>query len=313
MTTRDLIDPEVYPAIDAMPQVDLNDIDLPRLRAFQAKQYELENADARGVERRETIVPGKDGSPPVRCLIYAPKNRTGLVPAYLHLHGGGYIVGAPEMSDLNNVRLCSELGIIVVSVDYRLAPEHPFPAALEDAYASLAYLFDTANELGVDKSRIGFGGESAGGGLAATLSLHARDKGEFNPIFQVLIYPMIDDRTGSECDADPLVGEFVWTRDYNKFGWDAYLGSGPRSAPAAAARAEDLKGLPEAWIFTAQFDLFRDENLDYAQRLMKAGVQTELSVFPRTMHGFQGARDSKVSMRFYADVISALRRGLRTN
>ena len=143
-------------------------------------------------------------------------------------------MGSPEMSDPLNVFIAAQLGITILSVDYRLAPEHPLPAPLDDCYAALAWLHGNAQTLGVDPGRIAIGGESAGGGLAAALALHARDRGEYPICYQLLTYPMLDDRTGTpESPADPLTGEFVWNRDKNKFGWDCYFGNSPREAPGA--------------------------------------------------------------------------------
>lgn len=313
MTTRHLLDPEILPALDAFPDISLDKDALPLIRQAAAQMLQLTDAEARGVIREEVMVSGfAEDQPDVRCLIYRPKASTDRLAAYLHLHGGGYILGSPEGSDAHNVSLAEQLGIIVVSVDYRLAPEHPVPAALHDSYAALAWMHNQAADLGIDTDRIAIGGESAGGGLAASLALFARDQGAFSICFQMLTYPMLDDRTGSAANpADPLTGEFVWTRERNQLGWSYYLGATEPAAPHAPARAERLDNLPPAWISTAALDLFRDENIDYAQRLLKAGVPTELIVYPGACHGFQMAPNAMVTKQYLRDHAEALSRGLR--
>jgi len=221
-------------------------------------------------------------------------------PALLHLHGGGYVKGTARGSDATNAALAAELACVVASVEYRLAPEHPYPAAVEDAYAALRWLHDEAAALSVDPARIAISGESAGGGLAAALALLARDRGGPGILFQNLIYPMLDDRTGSTVDAGPLAGEFVWTPENNRFGWSALLGTAPGGedvpAYAAPARAEDLSGLPPAFISVGALDLFLEENLAYATRLIRAGVPTELHVFPGAYHAFDAVPTARSSM-----------------
>lgn len=313
MTTRHLLDPEIIPALDAFPQFSLDKESLPLIRQAASQAVQLADTDAQGVKREEVVLPGwGDGAPDVRCLVYQPKNRTGVTGAYLHLHGGGYILGAPEGSDQHNVNLVSRLGIVIVSVDYRLAPEHPAPAALNDSYTALAWLHQNAEEIGIDPDRIAIGGESAGGGLAAALALFARDRGEYPIRFQLLTYPMIDDRTGSDdYPGDPLTGEFVWTRERNQLGWAYYLGETDPSAPVVPARAASLKGLPPTWLSTAALDLFRDENITYAKRLLQDGVPTELILYPRACHGFQMAAMAGVTKQYLRDHAEALARGLR--
>lgn len=283
------------------------------IRQAAAQLAELADANARGVVREEVMVPGRTpDDPSVRCLLYKPQDLSELTGAYLHLHGGGYILGSPEGSDLHNIQLAASLGIVIVSVDYRLAPEHPVPAALNDSYAVLAWMHQNASDLNVDPNRIAIGGESAGGGLAATLALFARDQGEYPICYQMLTYPMIDDRTGSDAQpGDPLTGEFVWTRARNQLGWAYYLGDASPAAPHAAARAESVSGLPPTWISTAALDLFRDENINYAQRLLMAGVATELIIYPGACHGFQMATEARVTKQYIRDHAEALARGLK--
>lgn len=315
MTTFDLLDPEILPALKAFPDVSLERSGLPALREAAARAIKLSHAEDFGVSRSETRIPGiTPDKPEVRCLVYTPQTRTGLSGAYLHLHGGGYIAGSPEASDLRNVRLARALGIVVVSVAYRLAPEHPAPAALEDAYAALAWIHLNSDKLGIDTGRVAIGGESAGGGLAAALAQYAHRAGEYGICFQALTYPMLDDRTGTPAQpGDPLTGEFVWTRERNQLGWSYYLGEANPSAPYVPAMATNLDGLPPAWIGTAALDLFRDENIDYAQRLLKAGVSTELIVYPGACHGFQMAPEASVTKQYLRDHTEALGRHLQSS
>ena len=184
--------------------------------------------------------------------------------------------------------------------------------ALDDCYAGLAWLHEHAQELGVDLERIGIGGESAGGGLAAALAIKARDAGEYAICHQHLTYPMLDDRTGTpEQPGDPLVGEFVWTRQSNQYGWRSYLGDAPAQAPQVPARLEEFSGLPATWMATAALDLFRDENLSYAHRLMQAGVRTELISYPAACHGFQMVPGTELGARYAKDHLQALAKGLQ--
>ena len=307
MTTRRLLDPELRDHIDLFPKFDLYDGALEELRALARMRSALGDPDDFGVEREELYVPG-DGHNP-RCLLYKPKPMGEDRPAYLHIHGGGYIAGIPETSDAINMAFCSDLGLVVLSVDYRLAPEHPIPAPLDDCYAALRWLHENASALGINPDRIATGGESAGGGLAAALAIRARDEGEYSICHQHLTFPMLDNLTGSESNpADPLTGEFVWTRRNNQFGWESYLGDADAVAPQVPARVENYEGLPSTWMFTAALDLFRDENIAYAQELMKAGVRVELVSYAGACHGFQMAMESRMTKRFYTEHKQALAR-----
>ena len=314
MSTKHLLAEELYPIIDAVPSVDITDEHLPTIREQSAVRNRLADAQAVGVTRQEVTIPAYPGSADnqeVKCLLYTPNNSDSGRPGYVHIHGGGYIMGSAEGSDIGNLAICSKLGVVVLSVEYRLAPEHPIPAPLDDCYSGLAYMHNNATDLGVDNSRIGIGGESAGGGLAAALAIMARDKGEYAVCHQQLTYPMLDNLTGSEEQpGDPLVGEFVWTRQRNQYGWRSYLGDAPAQAPQVPARVKDFSGLPSTWMFTAELDLFRDENLDYAKSLMQAGVHVDLEVFSGACHGFQMLPGTKLGRRYIDSHMAALGRGL---
>jgi acetyl esterase/lipase len=259
-------------------------------------------------------IPGSKGQPPVDIYVINAR-KEGRHPAILHTHGGGYIAGSalsavPDMQDLSRLLDC-----VVVTVDYRLAPETTYRGSIEDNYAGLKWLHDNAAALGVDPARIAVMGESAGGGHAALLAITARDRREVPVAFQCLIYPMLDDRTGTTRQVPPHVGKLIWTAASNRFGWESFLGTsaGGRTAPVGAvpARVQNLAGLAPAFIGVGSIDLFLDEDVDYAQRLNAAGVPTELIVVPGAFHGFDSLpAPSKVAKWFNAAKLDALRRGL---
>ena len=244
---------------------------------------------AKDIRIENLFIPGPGERTRIRLRIYAPKPAAGAAPVLLWLHGGGYVMGRPEMDD----RVCAEYvrqaGIAVVSVDYRLAPKHPFPAALDDCTAALAWVVSQAGHLGIDATRIAIGGESAGGGLAAALVQRTYDRREITPVFQLLVYPMLDDRTVLRTDLDDSQG-VLWDQQSNRFGWQSYLRKdcGAEEAPvyAVPARRDDLSGLPPAWIGVGSLDIFHDEAVAYAQRLKAAGVAGELKLVPGAFHGF---------------------------
>jgi len=308
-STRYLLDPELYPLIDA-PEIALSAAMLPDYRKLRSTEVIMADTDKLAVDREEVLIP-LSGGPDVRCLLYTPRKQYSRTAGYLHIHGGGYVLGNVEGSDLANALIASRLSIVVLSVDYRLAPEHPIPAPLDDCYSGLEWLHQNAKRLNINPAQIGVGGESAGGGLAAALAILARDRGELPICHQHLTYPMLDNLTGSEGhEGDPLVGEFIWTRERNRFGWECYLGNADPVAPQVPSRVNDYSGLPSTWMFTASMDLFRDENLDYARQLLAAGVPTDVLIYSRACHGFQLLPGTKLAKRFRADHLQALSRGL---
>lgn len=266
------------------------------------------------LEISELTVPGPDGVGEVSLRLYRPTAITSAAPALYWIHGGGLIIGQPEQDDRANIAFALELGITVAAVRYRLAPDHPSPAAIEDVYAGLLGLVANAHDLNIDVNRIAIGGASAGGGLAAALALLAHDRGEITPAFQLLVYPMLDDRTAVRSDIDTR-NLRMWTQKSNHFGWSSYLGVEPGSPDvspySAPARREDLSGLPPAWIGVGTLDLFHDEDVDYARRLTESGVPTELFVVPGAFHGFDAVlRNASVSKEFLSRQIEALRQAL---
>ena len=265
---------------------------------------------AASVERR--TVPGAAGAPPVPVVVIGAKAGGARRPAILHIHGGGMILGRVADTIVASQRLAAELDCLVVEVDYRLAPETPFPGPLEDCYSALSWLYDNAAALGVDRARIAVMGESAGGGLAAMLAIAARDRGRIPVCYQLLIYPMLDDRTGSTRRVPPFIGTIGWNERGNRFGWSSFLGrpAGSPTVPygAVPARVVNLAGLPPAFIGVGSIDLFVDEDIAYAQRLVGAGVATQLQVTPGAYHGFDSiAPQSRAATAFSASWKSALR------
>jgi acetyl esterase/lipase len=292
---RGLVAPELLPLLDVLPSFDFNEQVLHAVRAGTAIGSQNRpplSPEQQAVACEERFVPGPAGAPEVRVLVYTPPGQKTVMPrpAYLHMHGGGFVIGNPEINDGSNRSLAAELDCIVVSVDYRLAPETRFPGALEDCYASLLWLYAEAERLGIDRSRIAIGGESAGGGHAVALALLARKRGNIQICLQLLDSPMLDDRTGSSAEPHPHCGEFVWTPNSNRFGWRSLLGAEPGGpevpVEAVPARAADLTGLPPAFITVGALDLFLEEDMEYARRLIRAGVPTELHVIPGAFHGF---------------------------
>ncbi|MFD9895792.1 alpha/beta hydrolase [Amycolatopsis sp. NPDC059027] len=306
-------DPEIAAAIPMLPNTDLTDLAAARSMLNEAVAELYGDVDTTGVAIREEFVPGPEGAPDVRVRIYTPE-RLAAPAAILDVHGGGFIVGDLEIDHASNVGLARELGVVVVSVDYRLAPEAPFPAGLEDCYAALVWTAKHADELGVDPARIVIHGESAGGGLCAALALLARDRGGPSIAFQFLGIPELDDRLET-----PSMRAFVdtplWNRPRAELSWDHYLGAGVRGTGgvpvhAAPARATDLTGLPPAYISTMQFDPLRDEGIAYAQALLAAGVTVELHLFPGTFHGSAIVEHAKISKREAAERLAVLARVL---
>lgn len=266
----------------------------------------------------ERSIPGPSGAPPVTIYI---ANSSGPLPsprgAILHIHGGGFISGSARLGLRALQNMAERLNCVAVSVDYRLAPATRFPGSLEDNYAALLWLHNHAEELGADRARIALFGESAGGGHVAMLAIAARDRGVVRPVLQAMLYPMLDDRTGTPGGAPipPGAGHIVWTPQRNVEGWSALLGQRPGLAdvPAGAvpARTSDLQGLPPAFIAVGTLDLFVEEDITYAGRLIESGVPAELLVVPGAYHGFDIlAPSAAVSRSVHAVLETAIAQAL---
>lgn len=305
-------DPELAPWISMLPSFDFTDIATLR-NADESMMEHLPRYDPPvPLTIRDMVVPGE---PDVPVRVYAPADQEGPLPGLLYIHGGGFILGNITMFDGDAKRIAAEVGAVVVSVEYRLAPENPFPAGLDDCYAALIWTAKSAVELGIDPARLAVGGDSAGGGLSAAVALLARDRGGPELCFQYLGIPELDDRLDT-----PSMRAYhdtpLWHRPAAEFSWDSYLGGpGVRgtegvSPYAAPARMADLSGLPPTFVNVCQFDPLRDEGIAYAQRLAQANVPTELVLYPGTFHGSGMIAQAAVNTRIINDQLAALRRAL---
>ncbi len=282
-----------------------------RLEAQDAAALRANRPRMDGVDFADRVIEGSQGLP-LAVRLYRSLTPNAHQPVLLWLHGGGYLLGTLESDYLLCSRIARDLQCAVLAVDYRLAPEHPFPAALDDAHAALQWLRTQAGALGIDPARIAIGGASAGAGLAAGLALLNRDRGGATPLLQLLIYPMLDDRNETPSSRE-ITDARVWDRTKNLYAWRCYLGSssgGDTVSPyAAPARAADLHGLPPTYLAVGALDLFVDEDVAYAARLLQAGVPTELQVYPGAFHSFDGAVPSApIARRFTANYLDALAR-----
>ena len=315
MEFEDRLDEQSRAYLETSPEVDLSDISKARENLDDLVEDLFSHPeDVPGVDVENHWAPGRPGDPDVMVRVYTPTDLQGPAPGYLWIHGGGMVVGTASMEDHQSKSTAVEMGCVVASVEYRLAPENPHPAPVEDCYAALKWLAENSDSLGVDRKRIAIGGASAGGGLAAALALLTRDRGEVEIIFQQLIYPMLDDRNITHA-SHFVQHPKVWNRQSNIIGWSALLGkpagSDDVSPYAAPARAEDLSGLPPAFVIVGELDLFVDESIDYAKRLIQAGVSTELHVFAGAFHGSElMIKTSETSRRFKETTKAALRQAL---
>jgi acetyl esterase/lipase len=309
-----LVDPELLSVLKQFPAFDLTAEMVHQFRQTPGIPP-LPDPAPQPVERH---IPGPPGAPEVRLWTVDPAPLEKGKPLLLHMHGGGFMMTDPGWMPLLQ-EIATDCHCVVVSVDYRLAPETHYPGALEDNYAALKWVHAHAAELGIDRSRIAVGGESAGGGHAARLAIHARDRNKEDVpiVFQLLIYPQLDDRTGSSHPAPPALGHFMWTPSANRFAWSSLLGvpAGSSKVPVAAvpARVASVAGLPPAWIGVGSIDLFAEEDMEYARRLVHAGIATELLVVRGAYHGFDRlVPDAEVSRQFNASWKSALRKAFAT-
>ncbi len=254
-----------------------------------------------------------DANQPLRGRVIGAPPDGSARPVMLWIHGGGYVIGTAKQDDGLCARFARRLGMTVVSVDYRLAPEHPFPAPLDDCFAAYEFIHREAASLGVDPSRLVIGGQSAGGGLAAALTLLVHDRKRPAPRLQLLVYPMLDDRTVER--AIDGRAHRLWDQQSNRYGWTSYLAQAPGSPGitdlAAPARRVDFSGLPPAWIGVGSCDLFHDEDLAYAAALRDAGVTTTLEIVEGAFHGFDAALPkAAVSRRFFESYVAAIEKAL---
>jgi acetyl esterase/lipase len=308
--SRHLVIPEAHAIVDAVGSA-LNAKSVGELRAMiTAMVAALPPPPENGVSvfERRIATPAGD----VRLLIYTPPGQAKALPVHIDIHGGGYISGSADIDASICRAICVAVHCAVVSIDYHLAPEVLFPGALEECYATLEWVAKNGASMGWDATRVSVGGESAGGGHAAALAMLARNRGGPKISLQMLGQPMLDDRTGSTSEPHPYTGEFVWTEELNRLGWTSLLGvkAGSANVPAGAvpARVEDLTSLPPTFIVVGALDLFVEEAIEYARRLMRAGVPTELHVLPGAFHGSAAmapqANSSKAYMQLQFDALT---------
>ncbi|MEV4709311.1 alpha/beta hydrolase [Actinoplanes sp. NPDC049316] len=315
MSRRDLIDPEVRVPLDqlleAMPGGFNAIADIVQRRAAVTEMLSaIEVPENPNVVKEDRTVPGPQGEPDISVRIYKPVNVAAPLPGIFFIHGGGMILGSVEGEDPVATLICDQVGAVVVSVEYRLSPENPHPAPAEDCYAGLRWTAEHAEELGIDPQRLAIYGASAGGGLTIATALMARDRGGPALAFMMPIYPMVDDRNETASSYE-ITDIGIWDRAGNLEAWAWYLGGKPADQYAAPSRAEDLSGLPPAFIDVGTVDLFRDEDIAFAQRLMAAGVPTELHVHPGSYHAAETfAADAALAQRIWALRIDALKRAL---
>ncbi|MBA4026365.1 MAG: esterase [Gordonia sp.] len=317
MTTFPTMDPEFAAAITMLPNIDFSDLTTARTTFDALTDSLVADLSYDGVNVREIAVPGLDNDPDITIRFFTPENAHTSLAALLWIHGGGFAVGAAVLSDPYCIDVVRELGCAVASVEYRLAPETPFPGPLNDCYAALTYVHAHADELGIDPERIAVGGQSAGGGLAAGTVLKARDEGIVPVAFQLLEIPELDDRL-TTASMTKFVDTPMWHRPNAILSWQYYLGESYSeqdardvSIYAAPARATDLTRLPPTYLCTMELDPLRDEGIDYALRLLHAGISVELHSFPGTFHGSALVPTAEVTQRGHTEKLNALRRGLR--
>jgi acetyl esterase/lipase len=312
MNTLHLVDPELANSINGIHTLAPTYDSLPKLRVSLA-EFQSSAPDAPGVVMEERFTFRPDGSK-LRLLVYLPADtiRKG---GLLWFHGGGMIMGTPDQYDAQSRFFSYKFNCVVVAVDFRLAPEAPYPAGLDDCYYALQWLHQNAIALNIPLERIAVAGESGGGNLATALTLYAREKGGPAISAQFLQYPMLDDRTGTSYEVKPLpnVGEFLWQAASNRFAWECVLGHLPGAIIprgfAAPARVEDLSNLPETYIYVGDLDLFLGECLRYVQNLLKNGVLTELHLYRGAYHGFMSfSKGTKLTIRAEVDFWGAMER-----
>jgi len=315
MSRRDLIDPDVREPLDLLQQAipggfnTIPDIVVRRATVSQMLAS-MEIPPNPNVRSEDRAVPGPEGAPDISVRIYRPADATGTLPGIYFIHGGGMILGDVAGEDPVASAICEHVGAVVVSVEYRLAPENPYPAPVEDCYAGLLWMAAHATELGFDPDRLAVYGGSAGGGLTIATVMLARDRGGPAIKFQMPIYPMIDDRNETPSSHE-ITDIGLWDRAGNIEAWKWYLGDGKPDQYAAPARAEDLAGLPPTFIDVGTVDLFRDEDIEFAARLLRAGVPVELHVYPGAYHASEFfVPGAALSRRMSETRLCALRRAL---
>jgi acetyl esterase/lipase len=310
------IDPELLAAYKNEPPLDLARNGLENFREFFSNLVGSPNLPSDpAVTVYDLMIPGPNSGERLRLRIYKPIKLEKNSPGIYWIHGGGFLFGEPEQDEAQSLRWAKEVGAVVVAVDYRLAPEHPYPAALDDCYAGLVWFAREAKSLGVDKNRLAVAGASAGGGLTAAVALKARDLGSPSLAFQAPLYPMIDDRFMTPASREDF-GLKVWNNTDNLYAWKAYLGEVAGTEEAneymAPARAKDLSGLPPTYTCVGDLDPFRDDAINYVARLAQARVPVEFHLYPGAYHAFElMAPEAEISRRAMDEYVSVLKKVLK--
>ena len=315
MIKKRIYDPEVEEVASIFPRLDISNV--PEARA--TLETFIEDLAKQGVERPtddrieeiERMIPGPGGARDVLIRIYMPKDRTGAGPGFVNFHGGGFVLGDLESEHPRCLIMAAQGGAVSIGVDYRLAPENPFPAGVEDCYCALQWVVEHAQELKINPAKIAIGGCSAGGNLTAAVALMARDRGGPRAALQMLFYPVIDDH----CDTPSMLdgaGLYIWDYQNSLDMWHHYIGRDRSTVSpyASPARAGNLSGLPPAYVITCEHDPLRDEALIYATRLLQAGVPVDLHNYAGTVHGFDFLTQSGISLRAVKEGVEAFQRAM---
>lgn len=311
-------DPELAEMAAMIPPGDLSDVQLARDKIVELLAAFNTDLDTTGLSIEDRHIAGPEGAPELGLRIYARDDAATNKPAVLFIHGGGFAVGNLETEHAAAVMLVRDLDLVVISVDYRLAPEHPFPAPLNDCYRALEWIHESVDLLGIDKTRVAVYGQSAGGGLAAAVALMARDNSGPDICYQVLGMPELDDRLDT-VSMKSFIDTPMWHRRNAELSWQYYLGDaytpGASNVPAyaAPARLDDASGLPPAYITAMEFDPLRDEDVLYALKLMQSGVAVELHTFPGTFHGSSMLQHAAISRRQQQEMNTVLMHALKLN
>lgn len=311
VTSEIKLDPEIEALLETLPILSVPDVSAQTLDSIRSGSIPMELSD---VVQREDIIIREDPKLSVRVHSLKETSQKDR-PCVYSIHGGGYVAGSVDLDDAFFDELCQQTGCVGISVDYRLAPEFPYPVPIEDCYAGLAWVFKNAEAYGIDPDRVGIHGISGGGGLAAALALMVRDRGEYQLAYQLLDCPMLDDRQVTPSSrAKNLVG---WSTASNSFGWTSYLGDiyGSDKIPylAAPSRAEDLSALPPAYVCVGGADGFRDEGIEYAMKLEACGTPCELHVYAGAPHAVLLFPSTDVGRRYLGDKNQWLRLKIETS
>ena len=301
-----LVAPELRPILKLFSGFDVSDTTLENLRAMPVAQ------PLKSPLFTEHFIPREKGDDPLRVLVVTPKRVKTKRAGLLYMHGGGFVMGSPETILKNVQQLAADTGRIIILPQYRLAPEFPFPAALNDNLLALKWMHKNAGKLHLNRDDIAIGGDSAGGGHAAVLAAAVRGMDDIPVSRLLMIYPMLDDRTGGQGYSENITGEFIWTAENNRFGWASYLGgAADLTNGCVPARLGSLEGFPPTFIATGDLDLFMEENIRLIERLQAAGITADIYMAEGAYHGFNVmVPDAQVSKAFHAACVAALNKPL---